>query len=131
MFGVQSLTCILPEFYSLASKTTVIEFMTGRYAAGISGIFGAVADIILIVLQDGRDRWKQGWKRRIASPRSFDDAARDSVSGADERRHVRGVTHLTIASRSSNISRGSAISSCCSCAAMSTQRWTSGSTSTF
>ena len=39
------------------------------------------------------------------SPRSFDDATRDIVSGADERRHDRSVSHLTIASRSSNISR--------------------------
>lgn len=39
------------------------------------------------------------------SPRSFDDATRDIVSGAHERRHDRSVSHLTIASRSSNISR--------------------------
>lgn len=40
---VQSLTCILPQYYSLVSKTTVVDVMTGRHAAGISGIFGVVA----------------------------------------------------------------------------------------
>ncbi len=103
----------------------------GQVTAQVFGVPLYGAHLTLETLEGGWYWGKKGRKQGVAVSCSLDYTGQQLGVSDAEQIQYHNVTHPTIVSRSSNIPRGSEMSSCLKCAAMSTHRWTRGRSSTF